>query len=1527
MALKLMKTTIVILFGALVLSASLNPPLRAQAHDVLGFTASPYLPLVRGGPPTNDWLQLVCSSAGPVSWTATVNPDVPDQSGRSLGAAASAISVHPASGQFPVNGSQYLLIQIQAASSSQLKGVYDGTITFTATGTFLPPGQWNPSVNLNVRVEYATNNTVSVYPAAYFSRVDAGTSATQQVGLINLGPDHLYHWKTTVANGGSWLSVSPSAGNDLPNWQDAGYSGSETNLTLTANATGLAPGHYTCTLVITADNLRATSYTSQVQLDVRQPDVILDQKVAARGTVERITIHGQGFTSGSVPSFLKNDAPDANLVLSNLTVNPTQIQADLFVNANADLGPRTLKVATGSVNVFQTDALEVISIRPELSQGTTNSLGKLLVANHPTVLRAFVQSGRSIQNLDGLLYVFNGEQQMAGSPFAPNAPSPHSDNTGQLLCIDHPTAKDSYSDIEQFYLRDSINFYFGRDLPGRQQIPAGDWDFFVALSGTNLSQTPPSLSGLTKTDFLARKDFIRFHVPQTQTFRTTKPLRLLALVDYRLSAGQAIAVARAISNTIPYLAAAFPVDNTKLTLEVDRTFNSGVIDLDRLRWWGLNPFKEWAIQILNALEDRRVALNQGRAPDAQIDRIALVTDKVSVSAIADQAAGLSKIGLPSVIVGKYPHSVAHELGHSYGLYDTYDEAGAQTKWFFSPNPRRPDAVPEGNRVESGTVRLCPLHPYNDEAVVEPLLVLAGASTSIPTNPTNLPVVRFPGAIVNNTPFCKLSIMGNSQMPNQRWPDSTEWMYLAGQFSVGTHPLDLATNDLLTVNGIVDIAGNMDQVQVIRGPVAGGLPAAAAGDYSLEQLDSSGVVLSSQPFNVDFQQSGVGLIVSSALEVSAPFATGCAQVRLRKGAQVLYSRPVSANAPVAHVLTPTAGQAVSGPTAITWSATDSDGDPLTYCLYYLRDGVTPLPLASGVTSNSFLWNPAGYGGSAQARILVVASDGVNQGQSLSAAFTVPKKGPNLTILSPASGVAYPSYDTWVTFVGAGFDPEDGLLPSSALSFSSDIDGDLGTGEMVQRYQLSQGVHTITLMGYDSDGNTNQTSITLTISDNPPVPVLGSLSPTSGPPGSTVLVTGQNLDAAGLTVNFGTNAALVGSVTSTQCVVTVPAGLPAGDMPVTLTSGVFRSDSLQFSVTAGHPRILAVTPPEGPPGTPVMIRVAEYDPAANPTVRFGTNPALILDLTNLLVVVPSGLSNGLVNVTVSTTQGTSDPAAFQVTSGQPFSLVVLDSLSPASGQAGSRLTIQGSGFSSVLANNIVSLGSVTTVPLSVTANSLEVLIPPGIPQGPAPVFVSVDGYPSNPLWLTVSPSSADLAISQISHVTAAGLAFTITVENLGPGDATGLKITDSLPPGTAVLSAASTIGACSVTNRLLTCAINQLTNGGAAVVTLQLAVATPGLYTNVADVRGVEPDPVLSNNLARQVVQFTAPSPVLLIEFTGNSVRISWPATTPANVVLQTSPSLSPTSWADVPDAPTNVNGRFQVTQSIANQSHYYRLLIR
>ena len=194
-------------------------------------------------------------------------------------------------------------------------------------------------------------------------------------------------------------------------------------------------------------------------------------------------------------------------------------------------------------------------------------------------------------------------------------------------------------------------------------------------------------------------------------------------------------------------------------------------------------------------------------------------------------------------------------------------------------------------------------------------------------------------------------------------------------------------------------------------------------------------------------------------------------------------------------------------------------------------------------------------------------------------------------------------------------------------------------------------------------------------------------------------------------------------------------------------------------------------------------------------------------------------------------------------------------------------------------------------------------------------------------TVPPSVADLAVSQTSQVTTTGLTFTVTVQSLGPSDATGLKLTESLPPGATVLAATSTLGVCTVTNGLLTCAISQLPLGESAVVTLQLAIVAAGAYTNVADVRGVEVDPVVANNLAEEVASFTPAPPQLHMALTGNTVTISWPATTPSNVVLQTSARLYPALWSDVTDTPASVNGRLQVTQSIASQSRYYRLLRR
>jgi hypothetical protein len=65
---------------------------------------------------------------------------------------------------------------------------------------------------------------------------------------------------------------------------------------------------------------------------------------------------------------------------------------------------------------------------------------------------------------------------------------------------------------------------------------------------------------------------------------------------------------------------------------------------------------------------------------------------------------------------------------------------------------------------------------------------------------------------------------------------------------------------------------------------------------------------------------------------------------------------------------------------------------------------------------------------------------------------------------------------VPFIGDATDPQDGPLGPEALSWSSDLDGLLGTGKQFEKL-LSAGTHTITLEAKDSDGNVGSVSITL------------------------------------------------------------------------------------------------------------------------------------------------------------------------------------------------------------------------------------------------------------------------------------------------------------------------------------------------------------------------------------------------------------------------------------------------------------------
>lgn len=91
---------------------------------------------------------------------------------------------------------------------------------------------------------------------------------------------------------------------------------------------------------------------------------------------------------------------------------------------------------------------------------------------------------------------------------------------------------------------------------------------------------------------------------------------------------------------------------------------------------------------------------------------------------------------------------------------------------------------------------------------------------------------------------------------------------------------------------------------------------------------------------------------------------------------------------------------------------------------------------------------------------------------------PNQAPSVTITSPDDGATF-DIGAQVTLEGSADDPEDGALSGSSLTWSSDVDGQLGTGTSVTVSSLSEGTHEITLEAEDSAGATATASIAVVI----------------------------------------------------------------------------------------------------------------------------------------------------------------------------------------------------------------------------------------------------------------------------------------------------------------------------------------------------------------------------------------------------------------------------------------------------------------
>jgi photosystem II stability/assembly factor-like uncharacterized protein len=233
---------------------------------------------------------------------------------------------------------------------------------------------------------------------------------------------------------------------------------------------------------------------------------------------------------------------------------------------------------------------------------------------------------------------------------------------------------------------------------------------------------------------------------------------------------------------------------------------------------------------------------------------------------------------------------------------------------------------------------------------------------------------------------------------------------------------------------------------------------------------------------------------------------------------------------------------------------------------------------------------------------------------------------------------------------------------------------------------------------------------------PPPVVSSFTPEAAAAGTTVTLTGQNfIDVTA--VSFGGVAAAsfrVLSATTIEAVVGIGA---TGSIAVTAIGGTGTKAGFE-----ALPVISSFTPAAGTFGTLITISGTGF--GSTTAVSVGGTPVASFTIqshTSITAVLAHGATG---DVVVSTAAGRSQKASFSW-----YLPPVVSGFSPASGAVGTTVTITGSQFDEVAANNVVYFGSVRATVVSGTASSLTVTVPVGAGYGPISVTShNLTGYSS-------------------------------------------------------------------------------------------------------------------------------------------------------------------------------------------------------
>ncbi len=277
---------------------------------------------------------------------------------------------------------------------------------------------------------------------------------------------------------------------------------------------------------------------------------------------------------------------------------------------------------------------------------------------------------------------------------------------------------------------------------------------------------------------------------------------------------------------------------------------------------------------------------------------------------------------------------------------------------------------------------------------------------------------------------------------------------------------------------------------------------------------------------------------------------------------------------------------------------------------------------------------------------------------------------------------------------------------------------------------------------------------------PVPVIASVSPTSGPAAGGTVVTIQGSGFTGASkVLFGTVAANFMVNSDTQITAYSPGGSGTVHVTVTTPKGTSVPGNADRFTYLPVPTVASISPMSGPlaGGTTVIITGKGFTEASK--VLFGSTASIFTVNSDTQITVVSPAGSGTVHVTVTTPGGTNATGNADQFTYLPVPTVASISLTSGPASGGTFVTITGSGFTQV---SQVRFGTVAASNFVVNSDTQITAVSPG-GSGTVHVTVTTPGGASatgNADRFTYVPAPTVTKIAPISGPAAGGTTVTIT-----------------------------------------------------------------------------------------------------------------------------------------------------------------------